>query len=77
MRAMLMLNCDHSQKAYFGITYQQIRGMPFWSILLLLATHRRAGSLRPSPSVPVRGLRCGGVCGRERGGRGGWGEREG
>ena len=22
MRAMLMLNCDHSQKAYFGITYQ-------------------------------------------------------
>jgi hypothetical protein len=43
---------------------------------LTAATHRRAEFHRPSPSVPVRGLRCGGAYGRTRGGVG-WGEREG
>ena len=43
---------------------------------LTAAAHRRAEFLRPSPSVPVRGLRCGGACGK-RGGGVDWGEREG
>jgi len=37
---------------------------------LTAVMHRRAEFLRPSPSVLARGLRCGGVCGRERGGGG-------
>ena len=46
---------------------------------LTTGMHRRAEFLRPSPSVLVRGLRCGGVGGSERGGVGGLGgsEREG
>ena len=43
---------------------------------LATAAHRRAEFLRPSPSVHIRGLRCGGACGRARG-EVGWGEREG
>ena len=43
---------------------------------LTAVAHRRAEFLRPSPSVPIRGLRCGGAYGRARG-EVGWGEREG
>ena len=43
---------------------------------LTAVAHRRAEFLRPSPSVPVRGLRCGGACGESEGEGVDWGESE-